>query len=419
MYKEIILENNLTVIYERLNHLKSISFGVWVGAGSRNETQQQNGISHFIEHMVFKGTKKRSAKDIACDIDKIGGQINAFTGKDCTCYYTKTLDSDLETAADVLSDMLFNSVFDPVHVETEKKVVLEEISMYEDDPEELVHDLLTEEIWSEGPLGYPILGTEKSLENITRDMLFEYMSTYYIPDNCVISVVGNFEESKLLDIIKKYFGSWKPLTYCRLFKERPKFKNHFLYREKDTEQTHICMGFNGLPMGDDRLYPLMVLNNIIGGGMSSRLFQSIREELGLVYSIYSFPTSFRDVGMFTIYAATNPDRTNQVIERISSEVHDILKGGITDNELFRSKNQMKGSFILSLDSTSGRMSSIGKSKIITGVVQSPEEIVRQIEEVKKEQILELADWIFGRGDAGVVILGGMPVAATVLDQFKF
>lgn len=192
MYKEIILSNNLTVIYERLNHLKSVSFGVWVGAGSRNETQSQNGISHFIEHMVFKGTEKRSAKDIACEIDKIGGQINAFTSKDCTCFYTKTLDSDLETAVDILSDMLFHSTFDPIHIETEKKVVYEEISMYEDDPEELVHDLLTERIWSDGPLGYPILGTRESLERMTRDSLYDYMSTYYIPDNCLISVVGNF-----------------------------------------------------------------------------------------------------------------------------------------------------------------------------------------------------------------------------------
>ncbi len=418
MYKEIILENNLTVIYERLNHLKSVSFGVWIGAGSRNEMEAENGISHFIEHMVFKGTEKRSAKDIACDIDKIGGQINAFTGKDCTCFYTKTLDSDLETAVDVLSDMLFHSVFDPKHIETEKKVVYEEISMYEDDPEELVHDLLTERIWSDGPLGYPILGTQVSLGNLTRESLFEYMSTYYIPDNCLISVVGNFEEEHLLDIIRKYFGAWKPLSYCRFSKERPVFKNDFVYRDKDTEQTHLCMGFRGLPLTDRRVYPLMILNNIIGGGMSSRLFQSIREELGLVYSVYSFPTSFRDCGMFTIYAATNPDRAEQVIERMGMEVKEILKNGITETELIRSKNQLKGSFILGLDSTSGRMSSIGKNKLITGVVRTPEEILMLIDQVTTSAIHDLAQWIFGKGDIGAAVLGSIPVSSKSLQAFK-
>ncbi|MCX7772819.1 MAG: insulinase family protein, partial [Clostridia bacterium] len=282
MYKEIVLDNHLTVIYECLSHLKSVSFGVWIGTGSRHETYENNGVSHFIEHMVFKGTHKRSAKEIACEMDRIGGQINAFTGKDCTCFYAKTLDSDLETAVDILSDMLFSSVFDPNHIETEKKVVLEEINMYEDDPEELVHDLLTEEIWSEGPLGFPILGTRQSLERIDRNTILDYMSYHYIPDNCILSVVGNFEEEKLLELIRQYFGIWKPLTYCRYSPELPHFKRSFLLKEKDTEQTHICLGFNGIRMSDERIFPLMVLNNIIGGGMSSRLFQSIREELGLV-----------------------------------------------------------------------------------------------------------------------------------------
>ena len=418
MFKECILDNNLTVVYERLSHLRSVSFGVWIGTGSRNETWEQNGISHFIEHMVFKGTKKRSAKDIACEIDEIGGQINAFTGKDSTCFYTKTLDSDLETAVDVLSDMLFNSVFDPVHIETEKKVVLEEISMYEDDPEELVNDLLTGEIWSDGPLGYPILGTQKSLENITRDMLFEYLSNFYIPDNCVISVVGNFDEGNLLNIIKRYFGSWKPLTYCQLSMEKPVFRKQFLYKEKDTEQTHLCFGFNGLPMSDDRVYSLMVLNNIIGGGMSSRLFQSVREEAGLVYSIYSFPTSFRDCGMFTIYAATNPDKTEQVIGRVIDEIRAILKNDIAEGELLRSKNQLKGNFILGLDSTSGRMNSIGKSKIITGFINSPENVLRQIEAIKVQDIMEMANWMFTQDNSAITILGGAGVDPSILKSLK-
>jgi predicted Zn-dependent peptidase len=418
LYKEVIFDNNLTVVYERLTHLRSVSFGVWIGAGSRNEILDQNGISHFIEHMVFKGTKKRSAKDIACEIDEIGGQINAFTGKDCTCFYTKTLDSDLDKAVDVLSDMLFNSIFDPDHIKTEKKVVLEEISMYEDDPEELVHDLLTGEIWSEGPLGYPILGTQTTLENITRDSILEYMSYFYTPDNCVISVVGNFDESNLMDIVKKYFSSWKPLNYCRLSSEKPSFRKNVFYKEKDIEQTHLCFGFNGLPMSDSRIYPLMVLNNIIGGGLSSRLFQSIREEAGLVYSIYSFPTSFRDCGMFTIYAATNPDKTEQVIECVDEQIRHLLNAGINDAEIIRCKNQLKGNYILGLDSTSSRMSSIGKSKIITGTVYSPEETLKQIDEINITDLMEIAALIFSLENRAITILGSTKTEPSVINKIK-
>lgn len=419
MYKEYILENNLTVIYQRLNHLNSVAFGLWIGVGSRNETRKNNGISHFIEHMVFKGTSRRTAKEIAFEIDKIGGEINAFTGKDCTCFYTKTLDSDLEIAVDILSDMILNPVFNQAHIETEKKVVLEEISMYEDDPEELAHDLLTEQMWSDGPLGYPILGTANSLENITREDLFEHMSYFYVPDNCVISVVGNFDEEMLFNIINKFFSSWKSLGYCRLSKEQPAFKPHYLFNKKDTEQTHICIGFRGLPLGDERMYALMVLNNMIGGGMSSRLFQNIREEKGLVYSIYSFPTSFRDCGMFTVYAATNSDKVNEVIECICNEIRDFMKNGILENELSRSKNQLKGNYILSLDSTSGRMTANGKSKLITGSVKLPEEILKQIENIKKEDILELLEWVFKDATPGVIVLGEESVSSKTLERLNF
>lgn len=419
LYKEYILENNLTVVYECLNHLKSVSFGVWIGVGSRNETRQNNGISHFIEHMLFKGTKTRTARDIACAIDKIGGEINAFTGKDCTCFYTKTLDSDLETAVEILSDMILNPLFNPVHIETEKKVVLEEISMYEDDPEEYAHDLLTEEMWSDGPLGYPILGTAKSLRNITRNDLFKHMFDYYVPDNCVISVVGNFKENELLNIINKYFSKWKSIGFCRLPEKRPDFRTHFLYRKKETEQTHVCIGFRGLPMSDERLYALMVLNNILGGGMSSRLFQNIREERGLVYSIYSYPTAFRDCGMFTIYAATNPENTQEIIRLIGVELKNLIDNGITENELLISKNQLKGNYILSLDSTSGRMSAYGKSKIITGVVNSPATVLRQIENVSIRTITELIHWIFTEGQTGLVILGDTSVSPNVMEYLRF
>ncbi|NLX64933.1 MAG: insulinase family protein [Clostridiaceae bacterium] len=419
MFKEYILKNNLTVIYERLDHLKSVSFGVWIGAGARYETRGNNGISHFIEHMVFKGTKTRTAKDIACEIDKIGGEINAFTGKDCTCFYTKTLNSDLEIAVDILSDMLLNPVFNPDHIETEKKVVLEEISMYEDDPEELVNDLLSEEMWNGSPLGFPILGTAASLEGITREDLLDYMSLYYVPDNCVISVAGNFEEDYLINVIDKYFGSWKPLGYCNISNERPALAARFLFRKKEIEQTHLSIGFRGFPIEDQRMYALMALNNIIGGGMSSRLFQSIREELGLVYSIYSFPISFRDCGMFTIYAATNPEKVNTVIECIGNELRNLIQHGITQSELLRSKNQLKGNYCLSLDSTSGLMTAIGKSIIITGKVHDPEEVLKRIDSITMNDILDIINWIFKEGEKGMVALGERPVSPDVMNYLTF
>jgi len=417
LFNEIHLDNNLTIVYNRLSHLKSVSLGVWIGSGSRNETADNNGISHFIEHMVFKGTKNRTSKDIASEIDNIGGQINAFTSKDCTCFYTSTLDSDIDIAVDVLSDMLFNSLFDVEHIEKEKLVVFEEISMYEDDPEELVNDLLTEGVWSDGPLGYPILGTRKSVANITRETIFEYMADHYIPDNCVISVVGNFEKEYLIDLLQGKFGSWKPRNYCRFFPEQPKFKSHYIYKEKGTEQTHLCLGFRGFPMKDRRNYALMILNNIIGGSISSRLFQKIREESGLAYSVYSFPSTFRDCGMFTIYAATNPASAQKVISEICREIEKFLKHGISEAEFIRSKNQLKGNYIIGLDSTTAQMVSMGKSKVITGVVKTAADILNDIESVTPDEIMETARWVFDGRYMGIAVLGGTPLSEPCPDQY--
>lgn len=419
LLKEYIFDNNLTLVYERLEHIRSVSLGIWIGTGSRYETSKNNGVSHFIEHMLFKGTQRRTAKEIAGDIDKIGGQINAFTGKDCTCYYASTLDTDIEIAADVLSDMLFNSVYNQGHIENERKVILEEIKMYEDDPEELVNDILTEEIWNGCSLGYPILGTRKSLKNITRDMMLSYVEDYYVPDNCVISVVGSFDENNLIETIGKYFGSWKPLNYCRFSYDRPAFRSKFIYKKKDIEQTHLCIGFNGLSLSDKGLYPLLILNNIIGSSMSSKLFQSIREDLGLAYSIYSFPTMFRDCGMFTIYAATNHGKALHAIEKIGQEIGSLLKDGITDEEFVRSKNQLKGNYILGLENTVARMSTIGKSKIITGVVKTPKDVLIEIDNAKKEDVIDVAVRVFNSKYKGLAVIGKAPVNESCLDYLNF
>lgn len=419
MFHETILSNNLTVIYEQLPHLRSVAFGIWIGAGSRFEPGRVSGISHLIEHMVFKGTQKRSARDIAVEIDNMGGQINAFTSKDCTCFYTKTLDNDLESAIEMLSDMLFHSTFDEQALEVEKNVIYEEINMYEDDPEELVHDILSEEVWHQGPLGNSILGTKETLERMDRNDILEYMSEYYLPDNCVISVVGNFDEKRLMDTIEKYFHAWRPKKSSLPMTVNPPFKSRYHYRQKNIEQVHVCLGFDGISMSDDRLFPMLVLNNIIGGGMSSRLFQTIREELGMAYSIYSVPSFYKDTGLFTIYAATNPDQVNDMLNHMHAEIDGLITSGIGVEELERCKRQLKGSYILGLDSTTGRMTTNGKSKLITGIANTPDEILSSIEKVNMDDIAALVKFLFVNKLPAAVVLGETDIDSGVLERFHW
>lgn len=419
MFREVLLKNNLTLVYEKLPFVRSVSFGLWIGTGSRYETPETNGISHFIEHMLFKGTELKTAKDIAMAIDNIGGQINAFTGKECTCYYTKTLDSDLETAMEVISDMLFNSRFDPAHIETEKNVIIEEIGMYEDYPEEMVHDMLAEEVWSGNSLGYPILGNNQSILGITRDNLLEYMKTYYVPENSVISVAGNFNEQELLEMVEKYFVEWKSHNYCKVHAYKPWFNKSIRVKRKETEQVHMCLGFRGVKHGEDKLYSLMTLNNILGGGMSSRLFQKIREEMGLAYSIYSYPTSYRDVGMFTIYAASSPKKYMDVIKLIKDEISTIIRGNISESDLEKAKNQLKGNFILGLDSTSSRMNSMGKSQLITGRVRSPDEVLENIDKVTIESITEVINYVFRPEQMGISAIGDVDFDPGLINSITF
>jgi predicted Zn-dependent peptidase len=416
MIKELILGNKLTLVYEQLPHLRSVAFGVWIGTGSRYENHEINGISHFIEHMVFKGTKRRSAKDIAQEIDGLGGQINAFTGKECTCFYTKTLEKDLDLSMDILSDMLFGSLFAKEHIETEKKVVLEEIGMYEDYPEDMVSDILTEKIWGGNSLGFPILGTGHTVASFNAVNMNTYMTNHYTPDNCVISVAGNFDENRLIEGVNHYFGKWENTGLKSKSMEIPQFRT---LKKKETEQVHMCLGFHGIKISDDDTWPLMVFNNVLGGGMSSRLFQSIREELGLAYSIYSFPTSYIDSGLFSIYAATSPQSAKQVLDLIGTEIELLLAKGMSENELERSKNQLKGSYLLSLDSTSGRMTGNGKSKIILDEIKTTEEIIEAIDRISLTAIDRVIKDIFKRSDAGLAVIGDIEMKESALDSFMF
>lgn len=407
MFKKILLDNGLRLVYEKIPYVRSVSVGIWVGCGSRNENTAINGISHFIEHMLFKGTEKRSAKDIAECIDAIGGQINAFTGKECTCYYTKTLDTHLGIALDVLADMFFNSKFASGDIHVEKRVVIEEIGMYEDTPEELVHDIFSEMVWSGNPLGYPILGTEKCIGKFNKKLIKQYMDENYTPYNTVISVAGNFDEDRLIEKIRKYFGDWKYNKEFILKYSTAEYKKDKIIREKDTEQVHLCMGFNGVEHGDDRIYSLLALNNIFGGGMSSRLFQKIREEKGLVYSIYSYPSTYKSAGLFMIYAGMNPEYLQRVIDLTKGEIDLMVKKGITRDELDKSREQLKGNFILGLESTNSRMNSIGKAELMLGKINTSEEILQKMDNISLDNIHEIIETVFNYENMSISAVGNL------------
>lgn len=405
MFKRTRLDNGIRIVCEKIPYVRSVSIGIWVGTGSRHESENNNGVSHFIEHMLFKGTSKRNAKEIAESIDNIGGQINAFTGKECTCYYTKTLDSHLEIAIDVLSDMFFNSKFTQKDIDIERKVIMEEIGMYEDSPEELVHDILSETVWKGNPLGYPILGSHECLKSVNRSMIKEYIHQNYTPENLVISVAGNYDDENLIKLLEKHFSKWNTKTEFKIDFEEAGFVRDVTVKEKDIEQIHICMGFEGIEHGNDDLYSLLAVNNVFGGGMSSRLFQKIREELGLVYSIYSYPSSYKNAGLFTIYAGMNPEHLEKVAELIRFEIAELQKKGINRDELEKSKEQLKGNYILGLESTSSRMNSIGKSELLLKRIFTPEEVLKKIDDITPESVEEVIQRVFGQKIMSLAAVG--------------
>jgi len=407
MHRKFKLKNGIRVVCERIPYVRSVSTGIWVRTGSRNENTDNNGISHFVEHMLFKGTRNRTAAQIAECIDNIGGQINAFTGKECTCFYTRTLDEHIETALDVLSDMFFNSLFDNKDIALEKKVILEEINMYEDSPEDLVHDMLSETVWLGTSIGQPILGTKSSLGNINRSMILDYMNERYTQSNTVIAIAGNYDEERLETLLEKYFGSREPRDVKGQEPQKAEFMPAIRVKEKDTEQVHVCIGFEGIRTGDDDIYPLLAISNLLGGGMSSRLYQKIREEKGLVYSIYSYPTTYTDTGLFTIYAGMNPENLKIVASLIEEEIVNLKKHGMTRDELERTKEQMKGNYILGLESTGSRMNSIGKSEVLLGHIYTPDEILDKISSITMDDIDRMIVRIFGSGRKGVSVVGNI------------
>lgn len=336
MIKKYTCQNGVRIVLEEIPTVRSVAIGIWVGTGSRDEKEENNGISHFLEHMYFKGTETRNAREIAESFDSIGGQVNAFTSKEYTCYYAKVLDNHAPYALEVLADMFFNSTFDSDELEKEKNVVLEEIKMYEDAPDDIIHDLLSKSIYKTHPLGFPILGTEASLQALTSEKLKAYVHDMYTPEDIVISIAGNVKESFLKEI-EQYFGSFergkKPESI-----NIPLFHTNNAVKQKETEQAHLCIGFEGLPIGHDDVYDLIVMNNIFGGSMSSRLFQEVREEKGLAYSVFSYHSSFKDSGLVTIYGGTGSEQMNKLYETIQATLSILKDKGITKKNLIIVKN---------------------------------------------------------------------------------
>lgn len=385
-------DNGLRIVTERIPSVRSVALGIWVGTGSKYENERNNGISHFLEHMFFKGTQTRTAKEIAETFDEIGGNVNAFTSKEYTCYYARVLDQHAPIALDVLTDMYFHSVFDANELEKEKNVVIEEISMYEDTPDDLVHDLISRASYSNHPLGYSILGTEDVLRSLKRDDLISYIEERYLPTNTVITVAGNFEDSLIEEIKRRFSAFQRQANVANL--TTPPFAANVIAQHKATEQAHLCISLPGFQVGHEDVYSLILLNNVLGGSMSSRLFQEIREERGLAYSVYSYHSSYKEAGTFTVYTGTASEHVGQVFDIVSHVLRDVADKGITDKELNKGKEQLKGSLMLSLESTNSRMSRLGKNELLLERHLSLDEIIAKIDRVSHESVLSVAQQLF-------------------------
>lgn len=403
MYIHKTLSNGIRVVAEKIDYLKSVSIGVWVGNGSRYEKKHENGISHFIEHMLFKGSEKRTAAEIAGAMDAVGGQINAFTAREYTCFYTKTLDAHAELAMDVLADMIIKPTLDAHDMELEKRVIAEEISMYEDAPEELVYDLYYEAVWGDTSMGRTVLGTEATLKAMTPDMMRAYMREHYTTNNIIISVSGNFDD-KFFDDLERYFGIYK-INSSKPELEAAEFKSGHIIRTKDIEQVQLVVGFRGIDIMDEAAYPLLVFNNVFGCGMSSRLFQNIREKEGLVYSVGAGHSAYINTGTFDISAGMNPQNLERVCELIGKEIKRIKRDKLTAEEVVRAKEMLKGNYILSYESTGARMQSAGRSLLLDKPIYTQEEALAKIDGVNTDSVADIIDRVLDESTISTAIVG--------------
>jgi predicted Zn-dependent peptidase len=383
--------------------MHSVTLGIWVKVGSRFEPPDKNGISHFLEHMFFKGTKKRSARDIAIEIDSIGGDLNAFTSRETTTFYVKVLDQHIERGMDLLTDIFLHSTFPEEDIEKEKRIIKEEIKMVEDTPDDYINDLFYQDVWGNTGIGLPVLGKRETVKSFRREDILSHIRRYYGTRDIVIAAAGNLHSERLLDSLNKILGGLRRGSEPKKG-ETPEFKPSVNIYQKDLSEVHICLGVKGLPQSSPERYVLYILNAILGAGVSSRLFQEVREKRGLAYSIYSFIASYYDTGLFGVYAGTARKRVSEVIELIVKEIKG-LKETIKEEELQRAKDQIKGNLILGLESTSNRMQNIARQEIYYGQYYSPEEVIRLIDSVTLDQAKNLADRLTGDNSIAITLLG--------------
>ncbi len=404
MFRKDTLANGIRVVSETLPKSRSVSIGVWVKIGSRHEPAALGGISHFIEHMFFKGTEKRTAKDIAIEMDSLGGEMNAFTSQEATTFYVKVLDEHLPKAIDLLADILLSSRFAPAEMEKERKVILEEIKGVEDSPDDYIHELFTGTVWHDNALGRPILGTRDTIKALTHKDLLAYIENYYSPKEIVISAAGNFNHDRMVAMLNASFGMF---SRAGIAKEEPlpSFRQAVLVKKKQLEQVQVCLGCKGLNYTHEDRYAISALNAVLGGSMSSRLFQEVREQSALAYSIYSYISFHRDTGLFTVYAGTDPSNALEVVKIVMRELRRIKEEGITPAEESRIKNQLKGNLVLSLESSNSHMSRIARQEMYFGKHLTVDEIIRGVEKVTAEQVQQLARQLFTREGISLTMLG--------------
>jgi predicted Zn-dependent peptidase len=402
-----VLPNGLTVITEEMDHIRSISIGIWIKTGSRDEDKQWNGISHFVEHMVFKGTQHRSAEEIARQVDSIGGNIDAFTAKECVSFSIKVLDEHLPIAMDVLSDLVLNPVFDGQDITRERGVILEEIKMDEDNPDYLVHEIFTQNFWKDHPLGLPILGTRDTVRRFEREPVLDFYGKRFVPGNMIITAAGYLNHDHFVELVRKHFESMKPMSNG-YHSAPPKIISRIILRNKKAlEQVQICVGVPSYPITHEKRHSSYILNTLLGGGMSSRLFQNIRERQGLAYAIYSDLNPYRDTGCLSVYAGTSKASATKVVESVVSEFANLKRAAVSAEELRRAKDQLKGSLMLSLESSTARMSNLARQEMYFDRFYGLDELIAKIESVTAEELQQLATHFFQTESIAVTILGNL------------
>jgi predicted Zn-dependent peptidase len=398
--KKSVLPSGLRIVTEEVNTVRSAAVGIWVNVGSRDETSSVAGASHFLEHLLFKGTNSRTAMEISSSIEAVGGEMNAFTSKEYTCFYARVIDTDLSLAVDVIADLITSSLVTAADVDSERSVVLEEIAMRDDDPSDLIHDLFMETYYGDNVLGRPILGTVDSIKGMSRSSVYNYYKKKYLPQDLVVAVAGNIKHKKVVELVERALSrdgyldvpDTKPnLRQSSIIKARGKGSVGLMYRK--TEQSHLLLGLDGVSRTDDRRFALSILASALGGGMSSRLFQEIREKRGLAYSTYSYVQQFAGSGSLSFYAGCAPSKTEEVVKIIRDITHEVARTGLTDEEITRAKGSVSGALVLSQEDSGSRMSRIGKSELVYGEVMSFDEILKRIASVTPDDIREIASAI--------------------------